>query len=103
MQRVTQKLLHSGNNADSNPPSSTELHATVHIAVPPAVRDLPDVQQFRLFAQLAMQRTTGCHHRSCKPRQMAKMGMRLSSAALLTPCSEDHARDRRQAHRRFHI
>lgn len=39
----TQKLLHSGNNADSNPPLQPELHTTVHIAVPPAVRDLPDV------------------------------------------------------------
>ncbi len=81
MQEFTQKLLHSGNNADSNPPSSPELHATVHIAAPPAVRDLPVFQQFRLFAQLAMQRTAGCHTSSCKPRQMAKMGMRLSSAA----------------------
>ncbi len=39
---------------------------------------------------------------SCKPRQMAKMGMRLSSAALINAMLRRSRPDRRQAHRRFH-
>lgn len=80
----TQKLLHSGNNADSNPPSSTRTSC-----------DGAYCCSTGSSGSSRCSSNSGCSHSlrcneppvattsSCKPRQMAKMGMRLSSAALI--------------------
>ena len=64
-------------------PPEPEPHEKGRIVAQPAVQDLPGVQVV-LLEQAAIQRSSRRNNQFLQPRQMAKMGMRLSSAAAIS-------------------